>query len=87
VGILKTCFGLHVRQLKKNVSGDLNTTISTKDSRRDLENTHHDLLGHRGSPEHVPTCFFIHHQTFLHAWEECGSLYRPESTFSHAISR
>ena len=49
VGISKTCFGLHVRQLKKIVSGDLNTTISTKGTIADRRNMHHDLLGRRGS--------------------------------------
>ena len=71
VGISKTCFGLHVRQLKTFVSGDLNTIISTKGTIADRRNTHHDLLGRRGSAWHVPTCLIIHYQTSFHAWVEC----------------
>ena len=86
VGISKTCFGLHVRQLKTFVSGGLRRQISTKGTIADAEDTYQDFAGHRWSVGHVPSCFFIHHQTFLHRAEVSTSLYRPESTFSHAIS-
>ena len=43
MGILKTCFGLHVRQLKTFVSGGLRRQISTKGTIADAEDTHQDL--------------------------------------------
>ena len=47
MGILKTSFGLHVRQLKTFVSGGLRRQISTKGTIADAEDTYQDFAGHR----------------------------------------
>ena len=49
MGILKTSFGLHVRQLKTFVSGGLHIQISRKGTIADVKDTYQDFPGHRGS--------------------------------------